>query len=235
MNCEDYKQAIAADPSFDGGAAHLSECASCQAYRKELLALDDRISAALSLSVPSLVMPELPELDTQDVVALKPRQRNTTTWLAVAATVLVAATLGFRLWSSDVHYDSLEDEILAHLDHEPASLVVTDKAVSDAQLSKVVPASMSTMGHSAGLVTYARTCEINGKTVPHLVIQGERGPVTILLMPDEKIAEAIDLSGDHVDGVLLPVGNGSIAIIGERGERIDAISHTIENSVMWTT
>ena len=137
--------------------------------------------------------------------------------------------------STDIHYESLEAEIIAHLDHEPASLVVTSKRVSDKRLSAVVPADMSTMGHTAGLVTYARTCEINGKAVPHLVIQGERGPVTILLMPDEKIDAAADLSGEHIDGVLLPVGNGSIAIIGERGERIDAISNTVRNSVMWDT
>jgi len=235
MNCEDYKQAIAADPSFDGGAAHLSECAACQAYRKDILSLDNRISAALNLSVPELVMPELPDLEVENVVALRPKKRNTTTWLAIAATVVIAATVGFRMLSTDIHYESLEAEIIAHLDHEPASLVVTSKRVSDKRLSAVVPADMSTMGHTAGLVTYARTCEINGKAVPHLVIQGERGPVTILLMPDEKIDAAADLSGEHIDGVLLPVGNGSIAIIGERGERIDAISNTVRNSVMWDT
>lgn len=235
MNCDDYKQAIAADPSFDGGAAHLSECASCQAYRKDMLSLDDRISAALNLSVPELVMPELPDIKVDNVVTLQPKKRNTTTWFAIAATVVIAATLGFRMLSTDIHYESLEAEIIAHLDHEPASLVVTDKGVSDARLAAVVPANLSTMGHSAGLVTYAQTCDINGKAVPHLVIQGERGPVTILLLPDEKIDAAVDLSGEHIDGVLLPVGNGSIAIIGQRGERIDAISNRVRNSVMWDT
>jgi hypothetical protein len=234
MKCEDYKQAIAADPSFDGGAAHLSECASCQAYRSEMLSLDEKISAALNLSVPELNLPELPDIEVQNVVAMQPQKRNTTTWLAIAATVVVAATLGFRMLNS-VQYESLEAEILAHLDHEPAALVVTDKAISDAELHAVVPANMSNIGHSAGLVSYARSCEINGKTVPHLVIQGERGPVTILLLQDEKIDAAVDLSGDHIDGVLLPVGRGSIAIIGERGERIDAISDKLRNSVMWDT
>lgn len=234
MNCEDYKQAIAADPSFDGGAAHLSECASCQAYRKEMLSLDGKISAALELSVPELKLPELPDIDVDNVVGLPARKRNTTTWLAIAATVVIAATLGFRMMSG-VQYESLEEEIIAHLDHEPAALVVSDRPVSDARLRKIVPANMSTIDHRAGLVTYARTCEIHGNDVPHLVIQGERGPVTILLLPNEKIDAAVDLSGDHIDGVLLPVGRGSIAIIGEHGERIDAISSTVKNSVMWDT
>ena len=44
MNCEEYREAIAADPSFDGGAGHLSECAACQAYRKDMLELDKAIA-----------------------------------------------------------------------------------------------------------------------------------------------------------------------------------------------
>ncbi|MEQ8206853.1 MAG: hypothetical protein RIA65_11800, partial [Woeseia sp.] len=53
MNCDNYRQAIATDPSesFDGGALHAESCSSCRAARDELQALDRRIAAAL-LSVP---------------------------------------------------------------------------------------------------------------------------------------------------------------------------------------
>ena len=73
MNCDQYREAISADPSFDGGAGHLSECASCQAYRQEMLELDKAISAALSIDVPELKMPELPDVDTSNVVQLSKR------------------------------------------------------------------------------------------------------------------------------------------------------------------
>jgi hypothetical protein len=67
MNCEDYRQAIAADPSFDGGAGHLSECSACQVYRKEMLELDRTINRALALDVPALNMPELRDVETDNV------------------------------------------------------------------------------------------------------------------------------------------------------------------------
>ena len=188
MKCEDYKQAIATDPSWEGGEAHLSECAACQGYRDDMQALDRRIQQALSLRVPELDVPELPELDTEKVVALSARRRiSTPAWFAVAATVVIVAFVGVRMAGSDVTYPSLADEIVAHLDHEPRALKVTDKPVSDRALVRVVPASIAEMNHEAGLITYARTCVINGKKIPHLVIQGEFGPVTILLMPDEKM------------------------------------------------
>lgn len=235
MNCEEYREAITAEPSFDGGASHLRVCAACQAYRDEILALDATIARALDIDVRQLKMPELPAIEAENVVTLKPRARVLSTWLAVAATVAVAAVVGFRMLATDVVYGSLEEEILAHLDHEPAALVVSDTPVSDRRLNRVVPSSVATIGHSAGLVTYARTCVINGKDVPHLVIQGQQGPVTLLLMPDEKIDAAIDLNGEHTNGVVLPVGKGSIAIIGSRGEPIAPITNNVLKSVAWET
>jgi len=234
MNCEEYREAISGDPSFDGGAGHLNECSSCQAYRHEMIALDEKIRRALSLNVPELNMPELPEIETSNVVSLTSRRRIAPpAWFAIAATVVVAALIGIRFVG--VENRPLAEEVLAHLDGEPHALVITDVEVSDEQLRSVVPANIGSMDRSAGLITYARSCEINGREVPHLVIQGERGPVTILLMPDEKISAALPLEGDTVHGVILPVGDGSIAIIGVREERLDLIEKRVLKSVTWST
>lgn len=234
MNCEEFKQAIAADPSFDGGTAHLADCAKCLAYRTAMQALDGKIAKALALSVPELNMPELPEIDTANVVTL-PARRIAPAWFALAATVVLAVVVGVRMSGNDLQYESLADEIVAHLDHEPHALRVTSTPVSDERLSKVVPGHIARMDHSAGLITYAQTCPINGRDVPHLVIQGEYGPVTILLLPDEYVSEAIPISGESINGVILPVGKGSIAIIGERDERLDRIQKRVVDSVTWDT
>jgi hypothetical protein len=235
-NCEEYRVAIAADPSFDGGAGHLAECNGCQAYRAEMQMLDQTISRALVLDVPHLKMPELPDIEPDNVVSLPARHRmSPPAWLAVAATVALAAVLGVRLLGTGIEHQSLADEILAHLDGEPFALRVTDVAVTDERLYSVIPADVARMDHSAGLITYAQSCEINGKEVPHLVIQGEYGPITILLMPQEQVAEAITLSGQNVNGVILPVGDGSIAIIGQRGERLERLQKRVLKSVTWST
>jgi anti-sigma factor RsiW len=236
MNCEEYRQTLAAEPSFDGGAAHLSDCAACQEYRSEILALDDELRRALLLDVPALTMPDLADVEPNNIVTLQRRERSRpAAWLAVAATVLVAAVLGIRLVGNDVEYASLAEEVLAHLDHEPGALRVTDRVVSDSRLYSVVTPDVASMDRSAGLISYAQTCVINGRKVPHLVLQGERGPVTILLLPEESVEAPTRLEGEQVNGVILPVGDGSIAIIGEREERIDEIQQRILKSVTWTT
>ena len=233
--CEEYREAIAAEPSFDGGASHLSECASCQAFRKEMQALDVRISSALAISVPELNLPELPELDTSKVTALPMRRFAQPAWLAVAATVTLAVFIGYGMLGSDVSNATLAEQILAHIDHEPGAFRVVDEAVTDKRLARVVPASIGSMDHSVGLITYAQSCRINGREVPHLVIQGEFGPITILLMPGEKISGAQTIKGENVHGIILPVGDGSIAFIGEDGEYLERIEEQVKNSVTWTT
>lgn len=236
MNCKEYKEALTADPTFEGGAEHVAACADCQAYRTQMLELNDRIGRALGIEVPDLTMPELPDLDTNKVVSLSNRRLLTKpVWFALAATVLLAVTIGVRLSEFGVSYGSLEEQVLAHVDHEPLSLFPSDTAVSDESLALAVPANIATMNHNAGLITYARSCTINGRNVPHLVIQGEYGPITILLMPDESIAEAKTLEGENIRGVILPVGNGSIAIIGGREERLDRVRKNVLDSIMWST
>ena len=237
MNCEQYQAAIGADPGFAGGAEHLRDCVACAAYRREMQALDRQIALALALDVPELKMPELPQLDTQKVRGLPPRGRMTrSAWFAVAATVLLAAFIGVRfIGSGGSGYESLADEVLAHVKHEPLALRVTDVAVSDEHLDQVVHADVAALDHSAGLITFAETCPINGNEVPHLVIQGKRGPVTILLMPDEKVSGVIPLNDEDSHGVILPVGDGSIAIVGGRDEQLDEIQQQVVQSVMWRT
>jgi hypothetical protein len=237
MNCDDYKQAIGADPSFDGGAGHLSECQSCQEYRREMQALDLKIGRALALDVPELAMPSLEDVDTGNVVTLEPRRRVAMkTWFSVAATVALAVFIGFRYGPDDTTgYSSLADEVLAHVTHAPAALQVTDKKVSDDHLQKIVPASIANMDHSSGLITFAETCPISGYDVPHLVIQGEHGPITIMLLPNEKISAAISLDDENSHGVILPVGDGSIAIVGSRDEKLEDVQKKILQSVTWET
>jgi hypothetical protein len=65
-------------------------------------------------------------------------------------------------------------------------------------------------------------------------VQGERGPVTILLMPHEMIDMAIQLDGQSIEGVILPLGNGSIAIIGQRDEPIDQLRTRVTENVKWS-
>ena len=200
-------------------------------------AFEKALVGALQIEVTELRMPELPEIDTDKVVSLAARRGpSKVTWYAMAASVALAAFIGLRVdLAGPSAAEDLERQVLEHMDVEPHALLISDRPVSDSRLAKVVPASIATMNHDAGLITYAMSCRINGRDVPHLVIQGEKGPVTILLMPEEMIDEARPLEGESIHGVILPVGEGSIAIIGEKEESLDRIQQNVLDSVAWST
>jgi len=209
-----------------------------------MLALDESIAKALSFDVSGLRMPELPELDGEDenVVNLPFKRKARITmpsWVGIAAGFALAAFLGVQFLATDITTDADKDQllaaqVLAHLDHEPQALLPTNAVVAKERLAAVVNDDVGTMDRNIGLVTYAMSCVINGRTIPHLVIQGEKGPITLLLMPDEMVSMPVPLMGESINGVILPVGNGSIAIIGRRDERLDEIKERVMNSVEWS-
>ena len=242
MNCEDYREAIAADPSasFAGGAEHVAACESCSAYRAEMRVLDLTIARALAIDVPELKIPDLPSIgeDDENVVNLPFRRASkisTPAWIGIAASFALAAIIGVQFVGNGPARDQLlAEQVLAHVDYEPWALKVTNVAVSEEQFARVVNPQIGTMDRGIGLVSYAQSCIINGRTIPHLVIQGEKGPVTLLLMPDEMVSSPVSLLGEGVNGVILPVGDGSIAIIGEREERIQELEQRVVDSVEWS-
>lgn len=244
MNCDAYREAIAVDPSasVDGGT-HISGCEACSRYTAEMRTLDECIARALGIDVPDPKSPDLPHIAaaTGEPVALvnrgsRSRIMSPPRWAGLVAAVALLAVLFTILPNVRDQRGRLVDEIIAHMDHEEASRQVTSIAVPPQRLHAVVDRKVAAMDHDIGLITYAMSCVINGRIVPHLVIQGSKGPVTLILLAEETVESPISLTGKNVYGVLLPVGRGSIAVIGQREdqlEEIDRIGSELADSVEW--
>jgi len=235
MNCDEFRQAVTADPAADaaGLSGHVEACPDCQEFLGRLRGFDRDMRAAMAIEAPPLRMPKLPE--TADIVAM-PRRASwaRTGWIGLAASVALVAVFVLNRAEERLPGTSLAEQVIAHLDHEPASLAVTSIPVSDGRFDAVARPALVEVNRDIGLVTYAASCIINGREVPHLVVQGEHGPVTILLLPHEKVTQAIPLQGVAVEGLILPVGNGSVAIIGNRGESIDRWRERVAATIHWT-
>lgn len=195
----------------------------------------------MAIDVPPLVLPDLPLHDgTAPRSVAMPRARAASTtvsaWFGMAAALAVVAVLATRLLTPDVSMPALSSQLIAHMEHEQASRQVTSIGVSEQELATVAGASIVSMDTGDNLVTYVRTCIINNRPVPHLVIQGESGPVTLVLMAEEAIDDTVSLTGEAVHGVIIPVGKGSVAVIGDRPAQlreIDQIGQRLRHSVTW--
>ena len=66
----------------------------------------------------------------------------------------------------------------------------------------------------AGVVSYASSCAFRGHHVPHLVIQTESGPVTVMVLVHERVQKPVQFDEQGYRGVIVPVaGHGSLAVL----------------------
>ncbi len=200
MNCLEYRQICGAEPEHqaEAFAAHEAQCADCRAFAAETRALDDRIRQALRIDLPGR-----PSAAPKQAAAV-PRQRWQPARLGFAASLLAAAGLAVGVWLS-APPPALADAVTGHLSHERDAWQITDNAVARDVLDAVLEDGHIEFRQSFGLISYARTCNIRGHDVPHLMIQGERVPVMLLIMREEKIDHAIPLRADgyevtHITG-----------------------------------
>jgi hypothetical protein len=199
--------------------------------RREAIATDDArfdalLEAAFKVGAPN----GRPETAPR---RLRPRWAAIT---AVAATVVLAAGawLGLRGESPVEALSPLAPDIIAHIRHEPKALVVTARTVPPGELDRVLQRGGASIAAPVGQVSYAKLCPFRGKMVAHFVVQGEHGPVTVMLLPDEDVAEASWIRESGFSGTIVPVeGGGSVAIVGQPEEDLEEIRDRLLEAVTW--
>lgn len=156
---------------------------------------------------------------------------------AIAATLVLAAGAWFGLRTDPPGFDvsPLAPDIVAHIHHEPKALVVTARTVPAAELEGVLRRGRASLSGPVGQVSYAKLCPFRGQMVAHFVVQGERGPVTVMLLPDEHVTEATPIDESGFKGTVVPLeSGGSVAIVGQPDEDLEAIRDRLLEAVRWS-
>jgi len=82
-------------------------------------------------------------------------------------------------------------------------------------------------------VMYAHSCLFRGHVVPHLVVSTPQGPVTVMVLPHESVKHRMSFQEDGMSGVITPAPHGSLAVIMQGNENIDAVAQQVQQSVRW--
>ncbi len=171
--------------------------------------MDQLIHRALQIEVPSFPAPA------------SVRRRWLPRW-AAAASVVEAVAVSLLIWLSAPRA-ALAEQLVAHVEGEAQSLVRTADVVEPERLDDVLARSGVRLKPAADPVSYAMSCWFRGHYVPHLVVQTDGGPVTVLLLTREQGVtgrQVFDEGGFH--GVVLPAPRGAVAVLGRdaRGEEV---------------
>lgn len=232
MQCKEFRERIGADPALldETCAGHERECSSCAAYARRLRSSEKLIAAALHFDVAGV---------QRGGVAAAPRRLmpQARAWAAAASVAIaaIALWLGLELVPSD-EPARLAEAVQNHWYEEPQSWVRSTTPVAasvlEAALGDVARVDLSRLD----VVSYARSCLMNGRWVPHLVLQGESGPVMLLLLSAEPLSGPLplDIPEESLRGLIVPLEQGSVAILGNDEEPFEDLQREVTSAVEWT-
>jgi hypothetical protein len=89
------------------------------------------------------------------------------------------------------------------------------------------------------MVSYAQSCLFRGRHVPHLVVQTDMGPVTVMVLVHENVTAARTFDEGGYRGTIVPVpGHGSIAVLvkGDEGDlaQVESVAARVKDAIVWT-
>jgi hypothetical protein len=233
MDHTQFRRALMADPHDPDPElrAHRESCHDCAAFAERLLRFESRLERALRVDLPA---------GADRVVPLRPpraaayRRR----WLAMAASVLMAVLVAGVLWVA-APGASVAADVVTHMAGEPDAWRRTDVPVPDAELQGVLRNTHLRLAAGSNMVSYASSCAFRGHHVPHLVIQTESGPMTVMVLVHERVSKPVQFDEQGYRGVIVPVtGHGSIAVLTHGPDTdikaVERIAAQVLASIVWT-
>jgi hypothetical protein len=219
VTCDEARLQIGAEPAASDAALeeHLRGCPACRQVREEMRTLDGNIRRALE---------EPPALARSRVRPAPPWRQ----W-AMAASVLLAVGAVLGVWLLRPS-ETLAHEVVVHVMHEPDSWLA-QQHVSAADIDHALQGAGVALNVNSDRVMYAQSCWFRGHYVPHLVVQTNAGPATVMLLRHEHVPGRETFDEDGMSGVIVPSGNGSIAVLTRGPADVQRIAGQLQQDVRW--
>lgn len=192
--------------------AHVAGCGECTRFLGETRSLDGRVRRAL----------EVP------LARFRPRVAPARRFALAASVVLALMISGAWLLGPQ---RVLAGEVIRHIEHE-ASSWEHEQQLSQREFAAVLREAGVEIDSSIPVV-YAAACPFRGRRVPHFVVSTASGPVTVMLLAHEKVRMRTRFSESGMQGVLLPVRDGSVAVVTRSGEAPESLAEQIAAGVRW--
>ncbi|HEX3847575.1 MAG TPA: DUF3379 family protein [Steroidobacteraceae bacterium] len=241
-DCNEYRRSMLADPgdADPGLEAHRKTCPDCAGFSERLLKFESRLERALRAPMTDAGAGAAradgsPRGNDPRVAAFPPRRAR---WLAMAASLALALTVGGVLWLSSPR-ESLAADVVTHMKGEPDAWRRTGVPVPGPQLDEVLADAHLRLAGPPGIVSYASSCKFHGRQVPHLVMQTESGPVTVMVLVHDQVGKPMRFDEEGYRGVIVPdAGHGSLAVLTQGREAdlpaIERIAARVRSSIVWT-
>jgi len=249
MNEFDFRKRLLENPTDldEEMLAFLNDNPDQEQILKHFRLVDQRIQEALHVEAPEglqariLLNQSYQNLHENSESTAKPLGRDSepkepsemaSAWLpwsyfgtGLAASLLVALlVLGpwkpLPFGERPISGDAMVVHILEHIEADPSLMLAQTPPHSPEQLQSLFASVGASLKEPIDSMSYAGECEIEGRLGLHIVMQEETGPVTVIVMPGQKLAAIEAFRAGGYSGELIPVKGGMVAIIGNSMEQL---------------
>lgn len=232
MDFSEFKRLLGADPRNQDPEflrARVSspefEQAAAEADRFE-----DLLARAVALPVPDQFLEELQSVPRRAATRTGWQRR----WpMALAAGLLIAVGAAGVTWKTMPRWDSVEDYVSDHFRHDGAMLLArADGRVADDVQTFLARFNVEATPALAGIVGVIKYCPTpDGKGV-HMVLNTQRGPVTVIYMPATSVTDHQEFAFDGQEVLLVDLRSGSAAIIGSPAQPVSDLYALVRASIV---
>lgn len=163
---------------------------------------------------------------------------NDSLWRRILPAAAVMAVLLFIAWRYEpVQNPVLAREILTHVYAEEKFLESSNRIalneVNDRMSSRIKAHLEASPATEALEVRFAKDCFVSKQTTMHLIITGETGPVSVMMMPGKIVEKVTAVDDDRFSGTITPVGNGTLIVLGNHREPIGKYTRLVQDNLQW--
>jgi len=251
MNCLEFRRQLGTQPRArdEGMQLHAASCAGCRVAAANAHGLELQIEQALRgvpapAGLSARIVQELNDLnDRTDEPPHESKQPRSTPislgrrrWLAAAGIAALSATgvLGYTLVRAPTQLTPSLDEAIVQIIRDEVLTLTSRADIGPDELRLTLDPIGLSLKTPLENVRFATNCVIRGRTAAHWVLEGNRAPVTVFVMPEEILASRSVISAGSMHGLVLPTHRGSIAIVGTKGERLEDVGRRVRAAVNWT-
>jgi hypothetical protein len=211
---------------------HERACLSCRQFARRSSVFEHKLREALTVEVPAGLIERIKQ--RRDIgEQVRARQIRPLRY-ALAASLLLAAglasLLGYQLLGPAFNDATLQRAVIQHINHDIEDLYAHDE-VSVARLRPLFARFGVRLQRDLGRVGFAASWSRRQHRGLHVVLAGKRGPVTMLYLDGEYVEHSSRIHNERFEGTLFPVESGSVAVVGERGESIEAIARKLRDKL----
>jgi hypothetical protein len=220
MDLSEFRRRLGAEPASQDAEMRAArragpefEAAAAAADRFEAL-----LREAVDVPVPGGLV--------DDLAALRAPTARRRWPVALAAGLLLAIGAAGVTWQLRPGWDSVEDYVIAHYRHDGAGLLEQRAATEPARARALLAEfDLAAAPGLAGIIGVIKVCPTPDGRGIHMVLNTQRGPLTVIYMPQTPVTDGARLAFDDVEAMLIDLPAGSAAVIGHEVEEYYALVH----------